>query len=132
MPPGPHSICLGQVQRNQGHARSTGPRGQKCLSVLGPTRAQSIRQAPQALPFRGSARTKPPRATHPALNAARVSTRCRSAEQEEGPQASARAGQSDAVKSPHRDRGQGLAAPLVRPACRARTPVRDGPGWRTY
>ncbi|KAJ1089090.1 hypothetical protein NDU88_002243 [Pleurodeles waltl] len=72
------------------------------------------------------------RAAHPALNVARSSTQGRSANQEEGPQASARAGGFDAVKSPRPDLGQGSTAPLVCPDCRARTPVRDSPGWRAY
>ncbi|KAJ1199066.1 hypothetical protein NDU88_002904 [Pleurodeles waltl] len=72
------------------------------------------------------------RVAHPVPSTARGSTRGRGVNREEGPQVSAHARRLDAAESPRRDRGRGSAAPLARLDCRARTPVTDGPGWRSY
>ncbi|KAJ1194385.1 hypothetical protein NDU88_003674 [Pleurodeles waltl] len=93
------------------------PRGRKYLLGQGPTRALRTRRVPRALQPGGGAWTRPPPNAGRPLRSQRGPRLHpgRGSKRREGPQASTCVGRSDPAHSPRWDRGQGSAAPLVRP-----------------
>ncbi|KAJ1157289.1 hypothetical protein NDU88_010004 [Pleurodeles waltl] len=106
--------------------------GQESFLILGSTRAQRVYQAPLALQNGCSTWALPPphAGRPPGPERGPRLHPGRGFNQEAGPQVSASAGRLEGADNPRRGRGRVPAAPPVRPDRRARTPVRDGPGWR--
>ncbi|KAJ1130485.1 hypothetical protein NDU88_008837 [Pleurodeles waltl] len=133
-PPGLGAVYVDRARRNQGRVRHT---VSKCNVSVGAETHQGPQPSPGAPGTHNSARRpergRPhTRAAHSVLAAARLFTRGRGFQREEGPQASSRAGRPVSVPCSPRVRSAGSAAPPTGPQFSTRALRRNGPGWHVF